>query len=233
MNQAFLLYRLQQIDTQIDQAEASLAEVNRLLASDETVRQAQQVVDDAETVLRHSRQTLKEAEFAVREQQIKIGQNEASLYGGRIKNPKELQDLQKELASLKKYLGELEEKQIEAMIIQEEAEAQAQAAEAALTKAQAAFHERSAGWLGQKEQLQRNLDRLRAEREAPLSQVPAQDLKVYETLRKRKSGVAVTTVKEGACSTCGGTFRPAELQQARASQELFYCKSCGRIFYAG
>ncbi len=113
MNQAFHLYRLQQIDTQIDQAEVSLAEINRLLAGDELVRQATETNEAAARALHQAQQALKQSEFAVKEQQIKIAQSEASLYSGRIRNPKELQDIQKEISSLKKYLATLEDHQLE------------------------------------------------------------------------------------------------------------------------
>lgn len=233
MNQALLLYRLQQIDTQIDQSEASLAELERLLSGDEAVLQSQQAAKDAEKALHHSRQALKQAEAAVHDQQVKIGTSEASLYSGRIHNPKELQDLQKEIASLKKHLGVLEDEQLEAMMALEDAEKADQSAQHGLTSAQAGFAERSAGWLGQKDLLLRNLERLKAERSAALSLVQPDSLKVYEMLRKRKSGIAVTSIKEGSCTVCGTEIRPSELQTARAAQTLVYCTSCGRILYAG
>jgi uncharacterized protein len=233
MNQAFHLYRLQQIDTQIDQVESGIAEINKRLSGDEAVRQAQQSVESAGKTLRQHSQSLKQVESNVHDQQMKIGQSEASLYSGRIHNPKELQDIQKEIASLKKHLAVLEDQQLELMLAVEEAEAQEKSANSALTQAQASFTERSAGWLGQKEQLTHTLDRLKAERAPALSLVGKDSLQVYELLRKRKSGVAVTTVTDGSCSVCGATIRPSELQAARASQELVVCGSCGRILYAG
>ncbi len=233
MNQPFHLYRLQQIDTQIDQVEANLAEINRLLSGDEAVRQATQAVESVEKVLHLHQQTLKQLEFAVHEQQIKIAQSEASLYGGRIHNPKELQDIQKEIASLKKHLSTLEDQQLESMMAVEDAENQEKSAKTALNQAQAAFAQKSSGWLGQKDQLTHNLERLRAERAPALSLVSKDSLQLYENMRKRKSGVAVTTVTDGSCSVCGATIRPSELQAARAAQVLVFCNSCGRILYAG
>jgi uncharacterized protein len=233
MHQAFNLFRLQQIDTQIDQTQASLAEINRLLAGDEAVRAASQSIEESGKALHQCQQNLKQMEFAVREQQIKIGQSEAALYGGRIHNPKELQDLQKEIASLKKHLATLEDQQLEAMLAVEEAETREQAAQEALSQAKASFAEKSAGWLGQKDFFLRNLDRLQAERSAALSLITNESLQTYENMRKRKNGVAVTSVKDGSCSVCGATIRPSELQAARAAQNLVYCSTCGRILSAG
>lgn len=233
MNPAFQLFRLQQIDTQIDQAEAQLAEVNRLLSGDEAVRQATEAAENTGKALHKAREALKATEFNVSDQQTKIAQAESTLYSGRGRTPKELQDLQKDIISLKKHLSTLEDRQLEAMIATEEAESADQAAAEALTRAQANLAEKSAGWLGQKEQISHTLERLRAERGASLSLISASDLKAYDTMRKRKNGLAVVTSKENSCSACGASFRPSELQAARASQILTFCSSCGRILYAG
>lgn len=233
MNHSFHLFRLQQIDTQIDQAQGSLDEINRLLAGDEAVRQANEMSEEAARLLHQAQQVLKKTEFAVKEQQIKIGQSEASLYSGRIHNPKELQDIQKEIASLKKHLATLEDHQLEAMVAQEAAEEKTKTAQQELLHAQAAFSEKTAGWLGQKDQITRNLERLQAERQASLSLISEQSMKAYNNLRRSKRGVAVTTAKEGSCAVCGGTIRPSELQTARSAPDLVYCSSCGRILYAG
>lgn len=53
--------------------------------------------------LHNTRHDLKTAEAEAEAQKIKIEQTEASLYGGSVHNPKELQDLQREVASLKKH----------------------------------------------------------------------------------------------------------------------------------
>jgi uncharacterized protein len=233
LNQAFHLYRLQQIDTQISQVETSIAGLDQLLSGDETVFQAKAEVEETAKKLHLAQQNLKKAEFHVQEQQQKVALSEASLYSGKLRNPKEMQDQQKEIISLKKHLAVLEDRQLEAMMALEENETSDTAARAALNQAQASFAEKSAGWLGAREQQQRVLDRLRAERGAALSLIVPESLRAYEALRLRKSGVAVTTVKDGACSVCGAEIRPSEVQAARASHNIVFCTSCGRILYAG
>jgi len=233
MNRAFHLFRLQQIDTQIDQTLAKLQEIDRLLADDEAVRQAQKTADELNAALRQASQNLRQLEFAVKEQQLKIAQSETILYSGKVRNPKELQDLQKEIASFKNHLAALEDQQLDAMLAQEELQAHLDDAQATLAQTRASYVERSAGWLGQKEQLNRGLERLQTERVTAVSPVSAEDLKTYESIRKRKSGVAVTSVKDGSCAVCGAAIRPSELQTARSAQELVFCSTCGRILYSG
>lgn len=233
MNQAFHLYRLQQVDTQLDQANANLAEIHRLLSDDETVQIANAAVEEASKLSHQEKQKLKELEFSVKEQQIKINQSEANLYGGKIRNPKELQDLQKEIASLKKYLATLEDEQLEKMLLVEQHESEEASAREQQIQAQAKFAEKSAGWLGQKDQLTRSVERLKAERSTIVPPIDFENMRTYETLRKRKSGVAVTSVHDGSCVVCGANIRPMELQAARSAVELVYCTNCGRILYVG
>ena len=122
MSQLSTLYRLQQIDSQLDQANNRLQEIQVALNEDAALKQAQQNHAAAEARLNDERQKLRRAEENVQEQKIKIELNESTLYGGKVHNPKELQDLQKEVAALKKYLGVLEDRQLEAMLVVEEAE---------------------------------------------------------------------------------------------------------------
>ena len=56
---------------------------------------------------------LKLSESEVEKQQIKIQQTEASLYGGKVHNPKELQDLQKDIVSLKRHLETFSQRQLQ------------------------------------------------------------------------------------------------------------------------
>lgn len=233
MNEAFHLYRLQQIDTQIDQINARLAEFDRLLAGNEAVLTARQQTDEAARALEKTRKALKEAEFGVHEQNLKIEQIENTLYSGKVRNPKELQDLQKEIVSIKKHLATLEDLQLEAMLAVEAAEANDATTRAAYNQALADFAGQSAGWLGQRDQLLRNRERLLAERAPALSPVTPQARAIYDRLRQRKNGLAVTSVSDGSCTVCGATIRPSEVQEARASQELAYCSICGRILYTG
>jgi len=190
-------------------------------------------LEESEKLLHQEQQKLKSLEFSVKDQQIKINQSESTLYGGKIKNPKELQDIQKEIASLKKHLGTLEDQQLEAMLSVEQHEEIESAAKRQMIQAQAEFTEKSAGWLGQRDQLARTLERLNSERATIVPPVSAENMSVYNTTRKRKSGVAVCTAHDGSCSVCGANIRPMELQSARSAQDLVFCGSCGRILYVG
>ncbi|HSK67413.1 MAG TPA: hypothetical protein VK888_10815, partial [Anaerolineales bacterium] len=122
MSAALGLYRLQQVDSQMDQARARLKTIQQTLENDAELRAASDLLASAEDRLREAERLLKQSEQEVEKQRTKIQLAEASLYGGRVHNPKELQDLQQDVASLKRHLETLEERQLEAMEVAEQAE---------------------------------------------------------------------------------------------------------------
>ncbi|HEX5940810.1 MAG TPA: hypothetical protein VFY66_00970, partial [Anaerolineales bacterium] len=136
MSAALGLYRLQQVDSQIDQIQARLKSIQQILENDETLRTANERFAVLMDTHRDAERTLKLSEAEVEKQRIKIEQAEASLYGGKVHNPKELQDLQKDVASLKRHLETLEERELEAMIAAETAEKEWQDAKTDLERVQ-------------------------------------------------------------------------------------------------
>jgi uncharacterized protein len=233
MNQSSQLYQVQKIDTALDQTNARLGEIMRIIESDQSVHTAQDLVASAMEILQSSRRSLTLIEDAVKAVEIKIQISEASLYGGKISNPKELQDLQNEITALKRRLASLEDDQLEAMLAFEDAETHLSEANKNLNKVKATFASQQASLLGEQSQLLKIAERLQAERDATVQSILPENLELYERLRRQKRGLAVVMVEDGTCSGCGSSIRPAERQLARSPSQMLPCSSCGRILYAG
>lgn len=232
MSASLGLYRLQQVDRQIDRARAQLDTIRKTLENDTELQQALKRVTTAQTDNHHASHSLKNAEAEVDAQKIKIEHAESSLYGGRVQNPKELQDLQKEVASLKKYLVTLEERQLEAMVKAESTENDLQSVKTELEKIQARLGNEHKNLIADQTSISIELEQLAEEREAALGPIESNLLQAYEDLRQQKRGVAVTEISDNACSSCGTTVNAALQQNARSQKQLAYCSSCGRILYA-
>src|SRR5574338_1554039 len=145
MSQPFKLYRLQQIDSQLDRIRGRLREIEIAMNENAALQEAKRRTAQAEAELEASRKSLHRAEQESQDQRVKIEQTEATLYGGRVHNPKELQDLQNETAALKRYQGVLEDRQLESMLLVEEAEETLQQAVAAQQEIQAALDHQNQG----------------------------------------------------------------------------------------
>lgn len=232
MSEALNLYRLQNIDTQIHQITARLGEIDKKLSDDSRVKRAQNTLEKAQSQARQKRIELKQIEDKVEAQRIKRKTTQTALFGGKIKNPKELQDLQMESEALKRYISQLEDEQLDAMIANEEAENAEKHAVQALKQIKGTVAEENASMLGEKKKLETDLERLTRERDAVLQSVSTKALNLYQKLLKSKHGVAVAAVTEGGCSICGQSLTPSDLQSIRASNRLVFCPTCGRILFA-
>lgn len=227
------LYRLQQLDSRLDQIQRRLDEIRRQMQEDRRYLQAQETLQARQAQWEAAKTARHDLEYEVSAQRIKIAQAEAALYGGKIHNPKELQDLEREIAVLKRHLSLLEERLLEAMIREEQEEQAYRAAQEAMKAVENALATEHSLLLGEMSRLEQETQRLQTERQVALQGLDEQLLAEYETLRATKRGLAVATVSDSACAACGALLTPAQQQQARQSQHIFHCPSCGRILYAG
>lgn len=233
MSQISILYRLQQIDSQLDNAQFALQDIEKRLMDDISVRAAEENLKQLEQKYQSELKNLHDAQNKSYDTRIKIELSESSLYGGKIQNPKELQDLQNELASLKRLISSLEDKELEAMMSVEEAEANLSRANQELKEIQGKQSEQNASLIGEQTKYQSQLVRLQAERDATLPPISPSDLSLYEQLRKTRRGVAVSKISSRTCTACGATLTAALVQTIQSTEQLVRCPTCGRILYSG
>ena len=233
MSESFKLFRLQQIDSTLDKCRNRLAEIERLLADDLKIRMAQNKFDQAQKTKFTAEKNLRLAEENVREQRLKIERSQAALYGGKIVNPKELQDLQHESEALKRYLTVLEDKQLEEMLALDEAESAFVDAESHLAESKDMVAAANKDLAQERSNLMRDCDVNQNERAAALTNIEDMELRQYDRLRKQKNGIAVARIIDKTCAACGSTLTGATYSSAKVPTKITRCNSCGRILYAG
>jgi predicted nucleic acid-binding Zn-ribbon protein len=220
------------VDSKIDQIQSRLKAIRQILENDVELRTANDLATLAENKLTEAEHQLKQSELEVEKQSIKLQQTEASLYGGLVHNPKELQDLQKDVASLKRHLETLEERELAAMEVVENAEKDSQDANTGLERVKANRGDKFRELTAETEILNKDLERYFSERRAVIKDLADQAIQAYEQLRKQRRGIAVTTISDSSCAACGTTLTASQQQSARSTSQLFHCPSCGRILYA-
>lgn len=231
MSQSLNLYRLQTLDTKIDGIKSRLKTIQLALSDDQQLNKAIKKYEKAQAESKNKRVELRQIEDKVEAQRLKRKTNQSALFSGKIKNPKELQDLEMESEALIKYITQLEDEQLDAMIAYEAAEEAEEQAKKALTQVKGSSAEENASLLGEKTRLEIELERFLREREAVIQSIPANNLNLYQDLRKKKRGSAVVAVSDGGCGICGQSLTPAEMQSIRASNQLVFCPSCERILF--
>ncbi len=233
MTQTFKLYRLQQIDSQIDHNRTRLNAIEATLSENEALRQAETQSEAAAQTWQAACKILNQAEVTVRDHLLKIEQIEATLYSGKVRNPKELQDMQNEVGALKRYRVILEDRQLDAMLQEEDTQTVYQAAAKELERIKEQYSAQHKQLMEEKYRLTRETSHLEEERRAAVASIPNDELQLYENLRRQRIGVAVAKVTERACSACGSVLSTALLASARSPSQTARCDTCGRLLYAG
>jgi predicted nucleic acid-binding Zn-ribbon protein len=231
MSQTLSLYRLQQTDSQIDRTQIRLQIIQKTLENDTELRLAKEKLDSVKEISQSSDQALKQAESDAQNLRIKIEQTEANLYGGKGHSPKELLDLQNDVAALKRYLITLEDIQLEAMLAAEKSMVALQTAQSELLDTQNNSAEKNRDLQAELAVLQKELEKLFAERAAVAGSIPPDALGLYGRLRQQRRGIAVAVIRENSCSACGSGLSAAQMQSSRSSEQMALCPSCGRILY--
>jgi predicted nucleic acid-binding Zn-ribbon protein len=233
MNQAFHLYQLQKVDQQIAKIKVRLQDIDSKLSSDRRIVNAEKQVKEAKIKLDKVNKKLKHLEEQAHQIHVDVQTNEASLYSGKIRNPKELFDLQEKVASDKRRIQKIEDQQLEALMAVEEAENDLSQSEQRLQQTRGVVIQDQADLAGEKQKLLQQMDSLEKERQAKLSLIDDESMKIYRRLYEQKRGVAVAAVEDRACTACGAVLTPAEWQSARSPHQIFFCPSCGRVLYSG
>ncbi len=231
MSDSLSLFRLQRLDSQIDQIQKRLVQIKRILKDDRRIIQAQKNIERAKGEEKKIRQQLRSIEDRVESQRQKRSLGQAALFSGKIKNPKELQDLEMEAEALTRTIAQLEDQQLDIMLAHEDAEKSLHTAERAFKKLESTLLQENSLLKGEWSNLVDKLEQFKKEKEAVDHAVSASSRLHYEDLRKKKNGIAVTTVIDGSCSICGQTITQADQQRIKTSSSLVYCPSCGRILF--
>lgn len=229
MSVARQLYQLQEIDLEIADEERRLEQAVSRLGKNDVVVAAQAKLMAAREKLEELQHQQRSLEGEIDDLAGKIKAVDDQLYSGRIKNPKELSNLQHEVELLKAKRDQLEIKDLELMEQVESVEAGVAALNHELEGITAEWRREQEQLGKEKAALEDSLSGLRQKRQALATETDAQVLTLYDRLRESK-GWAVAGVEQGICRSCRISLPSSELQQAR-SGALVQCGSCSRILY--
>lgn len=232
MSTSLSLFRLQQIDNHIKKTISRLTSINLILDHNDALQTAEVNLQKVQSDYIQTKRLLKNIETEDSNLRIKLEMVESSLYSGKIKNPKELQDLQKEITSHKKNMSSLEDRQLELMMMLESFEDEIEHKNIDLEKTRGQVTGENAKLMGERITLTNEMESLTQQRTAVLSGIEAKFLDIYESLRNQRSGIAVAEVLENSCTVCGSSLTPGLAQSVRTSTFLVFCPMCGRILYS-
>jgi len=225
------LHALQEIDLAIDAAQTTLAAVEERLGETEELAAARVAVGEHREALRSLRDSQKDIEWQVDDARSHLAAVESKLYGGTVRNPKELAGLNDDANMLKGQFRRREDELLNHMVGVEEQEVALRQAEAALTELEGRWRAEQADLLSQKERLEAELADLEGQRQEQSQRIDGPVLGLYDLLRERRQGRAVAKVERGMCQGCRISLPMSVLQKARSGFDVVQCVSCERILY--
>jgi hypothetical protein len=228
MSQVGLLYRLQQMDDEIRADKNRLGEVIRSQQETKELLLARQRVETAAGELQGYRASQTSLNLELSSLNSKAQRSEQRLYSGKVKNPKELEDLQSETESLAKRRTVLEDELLETMIMVEDAQEESEAAQASLQEIEAAWSQDQKDLKQEQSELIARVKQLTAQRKKHVELLTAESLQSYENAQRRAGSTAVVLMTNNRCRGCLVTV-PANLVKAVDEGQLVHCDSCSRI----
>jgi uncharacterized protein len=159
----------------------------------------------------------------------KTTREEQRMFSGSIANPKELSALQAEVTSLKRRQSDLEESLLNVMVQGESATETWQRLGSERETTSSRAKELGDEVARIKVEIDADLERHRAQREAVLPDIPEKVLTLYERLRAQKGGIGAAALVGGTCEGCHTQLSNKEVERLRAEGGLQRCENCRRI----
>jgi len=223
------LYKLQQLDLELQRKQQELSEVEHQLSDNKALVVAESKLASQKEQLEDARRKQKSSEWELEDLQEKVRRIDSKLYSGTTKDPKELVNLEKEVKGLKSQIGPKEDAFLGLMSQVEEIEARVKTTTEEIKRLKREWEQRQETFGQRKSEVEALLARLRGDRNGLAQQIDSEALNTYERIRLER-GQAVVKVERGKCQGCHITVPTSQWQKAKAG-DLIQCNSCSRILY--
>ena len=151
------------------------------------------------------------------------------LYSGEVRNPRDLEGLQKNIDGNAAKIEALETTILEAMERADElkdAVAAAREALAGLEGRLKRLRQTSRQRLGE---IDKHLPHLLTRRDEAAHRIEAVALREYERVRQRANGIGLAEAAGGRCGACGLELPALVQSQLRRTDQPVHCENCGRL----
>jgi predicted nucleic acid-binding Zn-ribbon protein len=229
MSLAGQLYKLQQVDLELQRKQQELSEVEHQLSDNEALVVAESKLASHKEQLEDARKKQKNSEWELEDLQDKARKIDSKLYVGTTTNPKELVNLEKEVRGLKSQIRPKEDILLGLMSQVEEIEANVKTTIEEIERLKREWKQRQETFGQRKSEIEALLARLKGDRSGLAQQIDSEALTIYERIGLTR-GQAVVKVERGRCLGCHVTVPTSQWQKAKAG-DLIQCNNCSRILY--
>jgi hypothetical protein len=230
LNKAKQLYELQELDMELEAKRQTLVQVEAGIGESGALLDARAALAQEEGRVKELAQQMKSVEADVQDVRSKAKVAVDKLYGGTVKNPKELVSLKEQVEGYSKKIVGLEDKTLSLMTEMDALEKEVTLKRQGLAAVEAGWAKDQQSLLKQKDELIAAIAGIEPKRSEAASNIDKAAISLYETLRKRRQGRGVSKVEQGMCQGCRIHLPVNKLQQLRTGHNLVQC-SCERILY--
>ncbi len=225
------LIRLQQLDDFVERARRTIAEHparvqgldDRLNAARERVAATRQRVGEGQAARRAFEKDL----AAV---QARLSKFKDQLMA--VKTNREYQAMQKEIEVAQQEVRGIEDRILERMVEADDLAAAVKQSESALAAAQRDIDRERREMEAEVARLQDELQRSGSQRDAILADISPAVLAIYQSVARKRRGIAVAEARNGLCTICQVRLRPQVFNDILRNDSIVQCDSCQRILYA-
>jgi len=226
------LYELQRVDSTQSKVQRRLLQIKNLLGENQELSEARQAFAAKEAEFTQWQTSQKDTELASQTLATRIQESDARLMDGQISNPKELESLQASVASLRRQQDEKEEEAVQALMMVENLTEELEEKRMSLNDVEQRWQQEQKQIQLEGHKLKQKYLILKKKRVTLTEELDNDLLSRYESLRKRKAGIAITKVENSSCGACNVTIPTGVLQSVQQpSAGLIPCPSCGRILH--
>lgn len=232
MTTAKQLLEISSVDQEIEHNTQSIDSIQAILDDDHMIVDTQQTVAKMRAELTTLKTEHIDLELTLASSKVKSQDVETTLYGGTVRNPRELEDLQTELGILRN----LETKQEENLLIAMEA---VDTSQSLLSNLESSLTDMQNSWISESQGLHQKMDGLKEtgkllkeKRDSLCSVVSVHHMQLYEKIKSNRSGQPMARLERGICQGCRLSLPTRVVQTTRTSQEPQQCPSCNRILYS-
>jgi len=226
-----ILYQVQQIDGELARSTDELSGLDAGEALQADIEAAETEMKDRQAQHHSAEQESMDCNLELSALEEKKAKFEGQLYGGAVRNPRQLADLQGETQMLSREIRKLEDRVLDLMEAMEGQRAEMGRVEQGLTEMKRRLAEVRDGHERASHRLRGEIAELESRRKGLASQVSPTLLKRYEQIRARQGNLGLVRVVDGNCPGCRISFPSETLKRLKAGGSIQTCENCGRLLY--
>ncbi len=224
------LIRLQHVDSEINTISSFLDNIPaRIEAIDNEIKATAEIIARAKDKLSANQKKRRDLEGEVKEIKGQAARFKRQLND--VKTNKEYTALLKEIGETEHKADTIEESIIQEMIFADDIEKEIKAATVKKADEEVRLQKDKQSTVQERKELEAKKEVLTAERQSIIGLIPPDQVKLYNRIREKLNGVALSPITDDFCSLCQMRIRPQLVNEIMEMKKIITCEACGRILY--